>query len=398
MADTSAPVGTDAGAASAPDFGSVESDIGAINAKYDPQIEAQEKVSEGYESQAVAAQGKVADEAERQASDTSQSQEIQHWLTQVPTRQAAYTTNMHAAPILAILTALGGRVTKLNGQQMLAATTGIVQGINESSEQKYDSAMKAWQASFEAMKEHQRQLTMARNLMLQSYAGRADAYQKAAEAARRMTGDLLDDKQKQTTARIDLFKAQATAWSNIQRIDETHRMNDARIRDLLQKEARWKAIDTKAAKLDPGTKALIDAEHKQWQNADAHVRENDKRIGQLTNDLNTPADVKADRIKQLEDDSAFWKLEMDRRAENGEKLAAGAAAKPTPPTPQPGSAASGGAPHPMARPVAGAGAGGSGPPPQAIAKLKSQPGKPITFQNGQTWIVDATGGEPHLVQ
>jgi hypothetical protein len=309
----------------------------------------------------------------------------------VPTRQAAYSTNMHAAPVLAILTALGGKVTRLNGQQMLAATTGMVQGLNESSEQKYDSAYKAWQASFEAMKAHQQQLMHMHQLMLQSYAGRADSYQKAADAARRMTGDYLDDKQKQTTARIDLFKAQSAAWDKVQRINLTHQMNDEHVRHDMAQEARMKKITDAAAKLDPKTKALIAAEVQSWKNAKAHVDSARSQLGQLNGNLTMPAEERSAREQRLQDEIKFQELEMDRHAQASETLAAGVAQPTTPATPPAG--AGGARTPPQAQPVhAGAsGAGGAKPSQAKLDALQKQPGTTLHFGDGSSWVMDANG-------
>jgi hypothetical protein len=366
----SSPVGGDTGAAAAPtDFGGLQSQVSGIEAEYDPQVDASVATAQSNEGKAVSAEQAVADEEERQAGDDSGSKEIQQWLNNTPTRQAAYATNMHAAPVLAILTALGGKMTRLNGQQMLAATNGIVTGLNESSEQKYDAGWKAWQASFNAMKEHQRELMRMHQLMLQSYQGRADAYQKAAEASRRMTGDLLSAEQKKIGNTINLFKAQQTAVDKLEKINETHRMNDARIRNMLAQQQRMKAVAEKAAKLPPEVQAQIKAETQNWKNSEQQVGELLKQRGQLNSNITMSEEARTAAMQHIDDRVQYLQLQMDSSVQRQEQLSAGAQAAPPKPAAPPPAAAPGAAPaKPGAAPAPStAGAGAKYADPDAVA-------------------------------
>lgn len=397
----SAPVGGDTGAAAAPqDFGGLQSQVSGIEAEYDPQIDASTATAQANEGKAVAAEQGVADEEERQAGDDSGSKEIQEWLNNTPTRQAAYATNMHAAPVLAILTALGGKMTRLNGQQMLAATNGIVAGLNESSEQKYDAGWKAWQASFNAMKEHQRELMRMHQLMLQSYQGRADAYQKAAEASRRMTGDLLSAEQKKVGNTINLFKAQQTAVDKLDKINETHRMNDARIRNMFANQERMKAVAAKTAKLPPEVQAQIKAEVSNWKNSEQQASELLRQRGQISNNVTMSEDAKTSAIQHIDDRVQFLQLQMDSSVQRQEQLAAGAQAQadkpksaPSPTPAAPAAAAPGATPAPA---PAAAGGDSAAINPTRMKLLSDNKGKPVKWADG-TWIMDADG-TVHKVQ
>lgn len=376
------------GAASAPDL---NAQVDAIGAQYDPQIEKEQGVAQDYEAKSVAAEQQTADLAEKQANDDGSDKEIAHWLTQTPTREAAYSTNMHAAPVLAILTAIGGSVTRLNGQQMLAATNGIVQGLNESSEEKYDSAWKAWQASYQAMRDHQQQLTRARQLMLTAYQGRADAYQRAGEAARRMTGDLLSAEQKQKMATIDTFKAQDAAMARLARINETHRMNDEHIRKDLAMESRWKQTQAASAKLPAGTKALIAAEQQSYKNAKDQATLAKAQLGQLNTNLTMGDEERQARTKQLQDALQFQELQMDSATQRGAALAAGAAAQPGVTPPKPG--ANSAAPNPNSTAAPSAGGGNASPALNDKRKtyLQQHQGKVVTFPDGSQWVMRTSG-------
>jgi hypothetical protein len=201
----------------------LNTDLSAISTDYDPQIKAQRTAAEGLESKSVQASEAESQQAERAAqAATSDESQIKAWADSTPTRQAAYANAMHAAPILSILTALGGRLTKLNGQQMLAATTGIVQGVNAGSEKKYEDAYNAWMSSYQKIKDHHARMMEYYRLMLDAYAGRADAPQKAAEAARRMAGDLLDEKQMKLSNTLNTFKAIEAVQDRLDRTKLAH--------------------------------------------------------------------------------------------------------------------------------------------------------------------------------
>jgi len=202
-----------------PSFSSLTSDLSGISAQFDPQIASERHAAQGAESRSVGASEQAAGEAEKAAGDVlSSDEQLKQWVQSTPSRQVAYKAAMHAAPMLSLLTALGGKLTRLNGQQMLGATTGIVQGLNSGAEKQYEDAYTQWNAAYQRMKEHQAALMKAHELMLGAYQGRADAYQKAAEAARRMTGDLLDEKQTALGNKVNLFKTQSEALDRLENI------------------------------------------------------------------------------------------------------------------------------------------------------------------------------------
>jgi hypothetical protein len=225
MADpNSSAVGTDTGTLAPADPSQLTTEVAQIHADFAPQVQAAEQQEQATGGRAVEAQEDVSLEAARQAGELSQvDPEIQKWVDSTPTRQAVYASSMHAAPVLAILMAIGGKVTKQSGQTMLAAQTGMVQGLNEGSEKKYNDAVEKWKAGFQALQDHQARMMEAHRLMLTAYQGRADAYQKAAEAARRMTGDILDKEQRKVSETTDLWKAQSEGWYRLQKVNQANR-------------------------------------------------------------------------------------------------------------------------------------------------------------------------------
>lgn len=210
----------------------------------DPQIAASQKTEREAAAASVAAAQEEATAAKTMAEkEMAQDAELNDWIANTPTRQAAYATAMHAAPILAILTALGGKATKLNGYAMMGAMNGLMSGLNSGAEAQYNDAMTAWQGAFTRLKAHQEQLHRAHQLMLEAYAGRADADQKAFMAASRMTGELLDEKQMQISERVNLMKIRVEQMDKLERLNLAFQMNDIRMRNEMEHERHNRELE-----------------------------------------------------------------------------------------------------------------------------------------------------------
>ena len=82
--------------------------------------------------------------------------ELAQWTQSMPSQQGIYANTMQMAPLFVALTALGGKVTRLNGMAMLGATTGVIQGLNAGAANKYDAAMKEWEANWKRLIEQHR--------------------------------------------------------------------------------------------------------------------------------------------------------------------------------------------------------------------------------------------------
>jgi hypothetical protein len=364
---------------------SLNTDLSAISTDYDPQIKAQRTAAEGLESKSVQSMESYSQEAERAAQAAiSDEGQIKAWADSTPTRQAVYANAMHTAPILAVLTALGGRLTKLNGQQMLAATTGIVQGVNAGSEKKYEDAYNAWMSSYQKIKDHHARMMEYYRLMLDAYAGRADAPQKAAEAARRMAGDLLDEKQMKLTDRVNTFKATQAALDRADRVKISLTMMHDKVRHELKQEERWKEIEKRAAASDPATKAKLAAAKQRWLNAKTQIDELLRQRGQINSNLTLSADAQAQLTQHLDDEVAAQRMTMDQATSESEAVASAAPATGPAPAPrQP----------PQAQPVKPANLS-----PGKLEALKKQPGKALTFADGTVAVMKADGSVEILAQ
>lgn len=346
MADqTPAPVATGGNPADAlSDFSQVGGapDTADVDAQYDPQINEERAVAQRYEDKSVAATEEAADQALKGAGDMSaEEQQINQWAAQTPTRQAAYANTMKMAPVLAMLTALGGKMTRLTGMDMLAATNGIVQGMNAGAEKGYQDSYNKWMAGYQRMKEQNDRLQEYHREMLEAYRGRADAYQKAADAARRMTGDLLDQKQQATANKINTFKAQQHAMDELARTKLAMEALHERISRDVAQQARWKALED-AAKKNPAIKQQLAANHAQWQNLKSQSDDLLKRRGQINSSLDLSADAKGAELQKIDDELAANKMSMDSSIAEGEALASSSAS---------GAAAPGGAPAPTDKAV-----------------------------------------------
>ena len=391
MADP-APIGGNAGtlANAPPDDAALNASLSDLDtqgaaavAPYRAQEQVAQEKSSASEEQAVG-------EAEKAAGELSaEDAEMQHWIDHTPTRQAAYATAMHTAPIMAILTALGGKLTKLNGMQMLAATNGIVSGLNESSEKKYTDSMNAWNAAYQQMRDHQQRLMDTHKIMMEAYRGRADAYQKAVEAARRMTGDILDDTQRKKQATIDAYKAQAAAWEKTQRLKYSWANQHEKILEHIDLQNHRKAIEAAAAKMSPENKAKIAAAQRRELSAEKQDEMLLKERGQTVGNLSMPEDLKTQRLADI--DRARNELVAQMRSAQDEQDAVVASMSATPGAPAAALTPGTTTPAPNTERSGQPASGGDQPPPEAIEKLKASIGKPVKFTNGQTWIMSQDG-------
>lgn len=217
-------------------------DLKEQRAQLDKDYEADRAQAAAAEQQAVASKREVADKTIQFATEekTEEDKALQQWVDNTPSRQAYYSTAMHAAPFLAIMTALGGKVSRLNGQQMIAAQTGIVQGLNESSEEKFNAAMEQWKAGYQQMKDHIATLERYHSMMLTAYGNRSDADQLAAAAAIRMAGDTRAAKDKNLDQSISAYHWLLQARLGLGKVNiATEKLNDKRKQDAAPLPPGW---------------------------------------------------------------------------------------------------------------------------------------------------------------
>lgn len=92
------------------------------------------------------------------------------------------------APLL-LLTAFGGKLTKLDANAMLGATMGTVNGYLQGNQEMYDRAQKQYEEAYQRFQEREKQRVEIEDRMREAYAERADAHQKALQMSYQLVGD-----------------------------------------------------------------------------------------------------------------------------------------------------------------------------------------------------------------
>src|SRR5215831_7963388 len=102
---------------------------------------------------------------------------------------------MKGAPMLMILTAIGGQLTRSSGMAMLSGMTGMMNGLTAGSRQQYEDAYKDFRTNYEQQRDRMALMQRIYDQRLDAYKGRADAAQLAAKAAHDAIGDITEQAQ-----------------------------------------------------------------------------------------------------------------------------------------------------------------------------------------------------------
>lgn len=191
----------------------------AIQAEEEPKAKAWEAAAEQHRKISEQWMQREADLSQQMADWTQKAgPEMAQYIEKTPNRQGIYAANMHIAPMLAILSAVGGKMARTSGLQMLAATTGAVQGLNQGNEQAYAAAMDQWKAGFSKFQAETKMQQQYYTQMLKAYGGRADAEEKAAAAAERMSGNIRTDEQKKLATAAQAIKSQMQVANQLEHL------------------------------------------------------------------------------------------------------------------------------------------------------------------------------------
>jgi hypothetical protein len=130
---------------------------------------------------------------DRAASRAQQDQIFQSEMATVnaqPPAQPQPTANplQRMAPLL-LISAFGGKLSKLDAGAMLAATTGTVKGYLAGDQQKFEAAQKQYEDAYKTFKDRQDQQLKIFEEMRKAYGDQPDADLKALDTALKMTGD-----------------------------------------------------------------------------------------------------------------------------------------------------------------------------------------------------------------
>jgi hypothetical protein len=190
---------------------------------------------------------------------------------------------MQMSPWLIMLTALGGSRTQLSGNNMLAATTGMINGLNQGDEAGYQQAYQKYQDEHQKWAELQKQKWDVYREMVKVYKDRIDGKQRALQVAEQAVRDARKDRSDSMMAYFQTIRA------------------GVQIKDLNRKMA-----DTESVIADRKAKQLAaQAEHERKTAADAtkgaktgkvaaaKKQEHDKAVG----DANTEIDQLIQMLK-----------------------------------------------------------------------------------------------------
>lgn len=238
---------------------------------------------------------KMADQAEATAQQLKDAQaQAAAQAMQVPDQAAIFQNSMHMAAPLATMMAIGGRAMGLSGSNMLGALTGMIKGMNAGAASTVEQQWAKYKANADAMKANIDNLLQYNKLMLEAYAGRSDAYQKAAEAARRMAGDELDAKKLKFAQSLDQFKILREASEFHQREVDKMDAHMEKVREFNEREGRLEeAARMVAMKADPRAKLQMQGLKQQYDNYKTQVAEIQRAMGQYRNDLTVKGDKTA---------------------------------------------------------------------------------------------------------
>jgi hypothetical protein len=92
------------------------------------------------------------------------------------------------SPFAILLTALGGKIGKLSGSNILGAVTGLVEGTNEGNWTKYQSAYRAYKDNYDAARQEHADMNAYYNQMMEHQKDVLGAEQSVAQTALSIIG------------------------------------------------------------------------------------------------------------------------------------------------------------------------------------------------------------------
>ena len=228
----------------------------------DPQAEARaqamDRTAEEHMKRMTDFQNRDAQITEQWAAYTKEvGPEIAHYAQNPPTRQGIYAASLHVAPLLSILSAVGGKMTRASGLQMLAAQTGIVQGVNQGNEQAYQDARQKWKDGLDAFMEQSKMQQQYFQLMTKAYGGRADAEEKAALASERMAGNIRSEEQKKLASGVQAIGMEQKVAMQAMQIEKMMQGLEFQREKLQFEREKAGLTDQIAGSLPQGGKTLL---------------------------------------------------------------------------------------------------------------------------------------------
>lgn len=158
---------------------------------------------------------------------------------------------MQMAPWLMILSVMGGRATKLSANNMLAATTGMINGLVSGDDQRYQEEYQKWQEQHKQFAELQKQKWDVYREMVKVYKDQIDGKEKALQVAETAVRDARKDRADSMSSYLQTVRAslalrdEARKWATLDEAVRSHKANEQqKATDEADKNARAKGKDS----------------------------------------------------------------------------------------------------------------------------------------------------------
>lgn len=139
---------------------------------------------------------------------------------------------MQMSPWLIALSIMGGSRTKLSANNMLAATSGMINGLVSGDDQRYQDAYEKWQAEHKQFVELQKQKWDVYREMVKVYKDRIDGKERALQVAEAAVRDARKDRADSMSSYLQTVRAslalrdEARKWAALDEQIRSHKANE----------------------------------------------------------------------------------------------------------------------------------------------------------------------------
>jgi len=203
--------------------------------------------------------------ATQRATADQRGQDVQATMAERPQAPAQETFNQQqpmpdheqfakTAPLLTILAALGGKLTKMSGLTMLKATNAMIAGTMSGSQEAYTQAKKVYDDEYAKFAERQKQKIAIYKDQLEAWKDTYQGREKAWTIASNAVGDTLTQIKDVQTSEVSILRAQAQMMK-----EKKAQQQQAKDRDKDIVIQNWQKAGASYAKLSTAKQALDNA-------------------------------------------------------------------------------------------------------------------------------------------
>lgn len=180
---------------------------------------------------AEASRTQAQENLDTQIAEVPQAPAAQQFAEAAPQRNIGALMSM--SPWLIALSVFGGSRTKLSANNMLASTTGMINGLVSGDDQKYQEAYDKWKADHQAFTDLQKQKWEIYREMVKVYKDRIDGKQRALQVAEQAVRDARKDRADAMTSYMQTVRAslalrdEARKWAQLDEQIRTHKANES---------------------------------------------------------------------------------------------------------------------------------------------------------------------------